>query len=161
MTRWGIIKRLALVTFVLFLATNWVAFFDIQGGSFSQRLLDFRVFGYTAQEAEMFSRSLSFEEKGAYREVYLILDYVFIGFFGALLYALSQTIPTRRTPVILLGVIVAFVVLDICENLMVSQFVGGQFALAGVAGWVTLSKFVAVALVAVILLLTWRKKGFS
>lgn len=161
MTRWGIIKRLALVTFVLFLATNWVAFFDIQGRSFSEKLLDFRVLGYTATDAETFVSTLSVEEKDAYHEVYRLLDFVFIGFLCGLIYALSQAMRSPNARSALLLATLLFAGLDITENMLVPAIIEGDLQNADLAGWMTFAKFLAIFGVAVILLATWRRKGFS
>ncbi|MEM6407148.1 MAG: hypothetical protein AAF700_01890 [Pseudomonadota bacterium] len=161
MSRWGIIKRLALVTAVLLLATTWVSYFDIQGRSFANKLMDFRLLGYTAVDAETFVSTLNIEEKDAYHDVYRILDFVFIGFLCALLYALAKAMQRAGARSALLLATLLFVGLDITENLLVPAIIEGDFSRADLAGWVTLLKFLAISGVGVILFVTWRRKGFS
>ncbi|MEM7471657.1 MAG: hypothetical protein AAF340_09930 [Pseudomonadota bacterium] len=150
-----------MVTFVLLLAVNWVAFFDLQGGSFARKLLDLRVMGYTVPEAEMFARGLSFEEKTAYREVYLILDFVFIGFLCALLYALSQAITSCRIRRGLLVATVVFAAMDLSENTLVPQIIDGDFELAKWASLATQLKFAALGIAAALVVMSWRKGRFE
>lgn len=158
MTRWGVITRMAAVTFVLFLAVNWVAYFDIYTASLGGRLLDLRPTGYVPDEVTQFSLGLSFEAREAYSNVYLILDMAFIGFLTALLWQVAALLRPRRFWWLIAGLAVAYAAADLAENYLVYHIVWGEMSYGPQASMATRLKFAALLLAGATIITCWRQK---
>ena len=122
MTQTGIIKRLALVTLTLLLATNWVAFREIEQ-VLGHRLMDLRPLGYDAEDVREFLAPMTVETKGVYQRVYLVLDTGLIGFLFASAYAVGRWLRPRRFWWALPSLVAAYVLADCCENWLVSRLI--------------------------------------
>ncbi len=157
MTRMGVIKRLAFVTAVLFGAVSYVAFFKVQQGSFTNKLLDLRVLGYTPKEAVTFAGNLGAEARSAYLDVYLILDAGLILFLSALLYACATALRPRRFWQVAIGFTAIYALADFAENYLVAQLVMGASHGARLASWMTAIKFAALSLAFASLIQCWRQ----
>lgn len=176
MTRAGIIKRIAFVCVVLLAALNWVAIFQVQDRVFPPDLMDFRAFGYGQDDVQMFVSGLSFEQAAAYRDVYLILDILFIGCSFALIMTIAGGFGRSGLWWLIPVFAVAFSVTDLGENYLVAQMVDGEFgashgffarlaAMLGLQGFAPLAslftqvKFASLLLVLAGLLICWRQEG--
>lgn len=158
MTRIGVIKRLGVVAFVLLLASNYVAYFEIEVMSLGGRVLDLRPLGYTPTEAQEFALGLSFEARQAYTNAYLILDVVFIGFLTALLVTIAGTLRPRRFWWAITACAAAFALADLAENVMVYHIVWGDASNAAAASLATRIKFAALLLAAAATITSWRQE---
>ena len=158
MTRAGVIKRLALVTAVLFLALSYVAFDDLGSRPGASLLLDLRPLGYDSPQAERFVALLSYEAKQAYRGVYLILDTVFIGFLTALVLTIAGGLRPRRFWQVVAAFGLLYAAADIAENSLVARIVQGDLWRVELASLMTRVKFASLLLAAAAMITSWRQE---
>lgn len=158
MTRAGVIKRLTVVTAVLFGALNYVAIVDLGSWAGDSRLLDLRPLGYRGDEVQRFVKLLSFEAREAYKNVYLILDTAFIGFLTALLITIAGWLRPRRFWQVVTGFALLYAAADLAENYLVSQIIAGDASRVELTSLMTRIKFASLLLAAAAMITSWRQE---
>ncbi len=164
MTAPALLKRLAIVVGVLYLAVAYVAFIRLGGITGGLKLMDLRFEGYDLDAVQTYSRALGVAGLELYRETYLILDYTFLTALTALICRLAWLLNTRWFGWIAGLAGLAYFGFDIAENTkLLSLLSAHPEALdsmqADQAALYTQVKFAALAIAALALFTGWRRGG--
>lgn len=162
MTRAALIRRLSVVVVVLYLSLAWVAYVRLGGLSGGLVLMDLRPWGYDLEGVRAYVTALGFAGGEMYRDVYLLLDAVFLTALTVLLLVLAVSFRAHWLGWVAGIAALGYFGLDIAENLTVSEMIGTapaaltetQVAKAVV---LTQGKFAALVIAAASLFAAWRR----
>lgn len=155
------VKRLSVVAVVLMAALNWVAYFDIRLPSDTTKMLDFRPFGYSYEDATAFSYALQFTSMDAHRDVYIPLDFTFIACLTVLVIMIARLFKPLRFWWLPIPFVLAFAAADIVENLMMIQIFARKALdeqVVALASTATQMKFASLAFAALSAFSLWQMK---
>ncbi|MEM9584730.1 MAG: hypothetical protein AAGA08_16590 [Pseudomonadota bacterium] len=157
----AILKRLALVVGVLFLALNYVAWVRL---GHAGQLPDLNPLGARPDEIFGFRDGLGFEGKILFNEVYRILDAVFLSGLTLLLCFVARALRPKRFWGLIIGFAVIYCIADLTENRLLAELINEvppqrDVAQAEAINLATRVKFAALLLSVASLITCWRQEG--